>query len=96
MDDIAARADHIQETICVEQVAGIGSSHKVSFFRHQHGGKPKGSTKGKRPVIFSELCANHVKFGENAYKCVPLYSWSSKVTEDDFETSENEQANYLK
>ena len=32
LDDIAARADVIQETIRGVQVGGIESSHKVSFF----------------------------------------------------------------
>ena len=53
LDDIAARADHIQETIHGEQVSSIESSHNVSSFRHQHGGKPKRSTKRKRAVLFS-------------------------------------------
>ena len=43
LDDIAARADRIQETIRGEQVADIESSHKVLSFCSQCGGKPKGS-----------------------------------------------------
>ena len=59
LDDIAARADLIQESIHGEQVALIEPSHKVSYICHQCGGKPKDSTKGKSLLLFSGLCAYH-------------------------------------
>ena len=65
-------------------------THQVG--RQTHG---RGSKKGKRQVVISDLFAYHAKFGDKAYKCVPPCPWDDRDAAIDFEITGNEEANHL-
>ena len=80
-------------------MAAFSTSEKTStsYPPHQVGRQPleHGSKRGKRQVVFSDLCAYHAKFEDKAYKCAPPCPWNDRVAAIDFEVAGNEEANHL-